>query len=88
MPDGGVEAYEESAEVTAETVDALAEGRGNAAALLTSATTGFAYLPTCPGTPTGVPTGTPVGTLPAVYDTTAHKIWVFDVAWKATAALA
>ncbi len=58
-----------------------------AAALATNATAGFQFLPTCAGTPSGTPT-TYTGRAAMVYDTTAHKIWVYDGgAWKATAAL-
>ena len=57
------------------------------AALATSATDGFVYLPTCAGTPTGVPTAN-TGTCAMVYDTTNNKIAVYNGAWKQTAALA
>jgi hypothetical protein len=61
---------------------------GAAGALATTATLGFLDMPTCAGTPTGVPTGVSTGKVAWVYDTSAHKIWVFDGgAWKATAAL-
>ncbi len=59
----------------------------NTAVVANAATTGFGYLPQVAGTPTGVPTGTPTGFSPVLYDTTAHKIWVYDAGWKATAAL-
>lgn len=58
----------------------------NAAALATNATDGFLYIPSCAGTPTGVPTGQ-TGTVALVYDTTNNKIYVYNGAWKATAAL-
>lgn len=63
-------------------------GAGNTAALATNATKGFGYAPTCAGAPTGTPVGTPTGYVPWVYDTTDHKIYVYDGGWKATAALA
>jgi len=58
-------------------------------ALLTTATDGFVFMQACPGTPTGVPTqwlgaGRQV---PFVYDTTNNIIYVYNGAWKATAAL-
>lgn len=56
------------------------------AALATNATDGFIYLPTCAGTPTGVPTAN-TGRVPWVYDTTNDKIYIYNGAWKATAAL-
>jgi hypothetical protein len=61
-------------------------GGNNGAALATSATDGFLYLPTCAGTPTGVPTSY-TGRVAALFDTTANKIWVYDGAWLQTAAL-
>lgn len=57
------------------------------AALSTSATAGFIYMPSCAGTPTGTPT-THTGTVPFVYDTTNNKICVYNGgAWKKTVAL-
>jgi hypothetical protein len=63
-------------------------GALNTAALATTATAGHFKMPTCAGTPTGVPADGVTGFASAVYDTTAHKIWVYDAGWKATAALA
>ena len=51
------------------------------AALATTATDGFLYLPTCAGVPTGVPT-TRTGTAPIVIDTTDNKIYVYNGGWK------
>jgi hypothetical protein len=56
------------------------------AALATTATSGFLYVPTCAGTPTGTPAGF-TGTVPIVFDTTNNKIYVYDGAWLSTAAL-
>lgn len=53
----------------------------NTAAIGTTATDGFLYIPTCAGAPTGVPT-THTGTVAIVWDTTNHKFWVYDTAWK------
>lgn len=51
-------------------------------ALATTATTGFAFLPTCAGPPTGVPLAKP-GFAPAVVDTTNHKLWIYvGGSWK------
>jgi hypothetical protein len=47
------------------------------AALATSATDGFLYVPTCAGTPTGTPT-THTGTAPIIVDTTNHKLYFFS----------
>lgn len=58
------------------------------AILATTATTGFMYMPTCAGTPTGTPVAQ-TGTVPWVYDTTNHKICVYEGGtWKKTVALA
>ncbi len=54
------------------------------AALATTATDGFLYIPTCAGTPTGVPTAY-TGLAPMVYDTTGNKLWVYNGAWKGVA---
>ncbi len=54
------------------------------AALATTATDGFLYIPTCAGTPTGVPT-TYTGRVPIVYDTTGNKLWIYNGAWKSVA---
>ena len=53
----------------------------------TTATAGFIFLPKVAGAPTGVPANVPTGFIAACYDTTDHKIYVYDGAWKATAAL-
>lgn len=51
-------------------------------ALATGATTGFLYPRTCAGTPTGTPASIPSGSAPAVYDTTANKLWVYNGSWR------
>jgi hypothetical protein len=73
---------------TALTTTTLIAGAGNTATLANAATSGFAFLPKVNGTPTGVPAAVPAGYLASVYDYSAHKIWVYDAGWKATAALA
>lgn len=45
------------------------------AAIATTATDGFLYIPTMAGTPTGNSTDYP-GMLPIVYDTSANKLWI------------
>lgn len=70
------------------TVSAAGDVVIGAAALATNATAGFFWVDTCAGTPTGVPSGTFAGRVPMIYDTTNHKIAVYDGgAWKQTAAL-
>jgi hypothetical protein len=51
------------------------------AAIATNATDGFLYIPSCAGTPTGTPS-TQTGTVPMVYDTTNHKLYIYDSGWK------
>lgn len=67
-------------------IDASGNKLLGTAALATNATTGFVYLPSSAGTPTGVPTAV-TGMVPLHYDTTNNKIYVYNGAWKATAAL-
>jgi hypothetical protein len=51
------------------------------AALATTATDGFLYIPTCAGAPTGVPTAQ-TGTVPIVFDTTDKRLYVYEsAAW-------
>lgn len=50
------------------------------AALATTATDGFLYIPTCAGTPTGVPTAY-TGRAPLIFDTSANKLWAYDGGW-------
>lgn len=52
------------------------------AALATSATDGFLYVPTCAGTPTGAPTAK-TGTAPIVIDSTNNKLYFYSGgAWR------
>ena len=54
----------------------------NTAALATTATNGFLYVPTCAGTPTGTPT-TYTGRAPIVVDTTNNKLYFYSGgAWR------
>lgn len=57
---------------------------GAGSALATTATDGFLYMPSGAGAPTGVPTAQ-TGTVPFYYDTTTHKIWIYDAGWKGVA---
>jgi len=50
---------------------------GASAALATTATDGFLYVPTCAGTPTGTPTAI-TGMAPIVVDTTNHKLYFYS----------
>jgi hypothetical protein len=63
------------------TVPALGGLVVGAAAIATNATDGFLYIPTCAGTPTAVPT-TQTGTMAMVFDTTNHKLYLYDGSWK------
>ena len=51
------------------------------AALATTVTDGFFYIPTCAGAPTGVPT-TKTGRIPMVYDSTNNKFYMYNGGWK------
>lgn len=51
------------------------------AALATTATAGFLYLPTAPGVPTGVPTAY-AGRVATVYDTANNKLCIYSGAWR------
>ena len=56
---------------------------GTQAALATTATAGFLYLPTCAGVPTGAPTAI-TGKVPMVVDTTNNRIYIYlGGAWVA-----
>jgi hypothetical protein len=53
------------------------------AAISTTATDGFLYIPTCAGTPTGTPT-TKTGLAPMVIDSTNNKMYIYSGgAWRA-----
>ncbi len=58
-------------------VDRLGAGT---AALDTTATDGFAYVPSCAGPPTGTPI-VKAGLLPIVIDSTNHKLYFFSGSW-------
>ena len=51
------------------------------AAVATTATDGFLYIPSCAGAPTGVPS-TYTGQLPIVYDSTNNKLYLYNGSWK------
>jgi hypothetical protein len=53
---------------------------GRQSALATNATDGFAYIPTCAGTPTGTPTAY-TGKVAMVFDTTNNKLYIYDGGW-------
>jgi hypothetical protein len=64
---------------------AIGSGAIGAGLLATTAQTGFGFLPTCAGAPTGVPIAKP-GFVPAVFDTTNRKLWVYSGgAWRGVA---
>ncbi len=51
------------------------------AAIATSATTGFLYIPSCNGTPIGTPVSF-TGRVPMVYDTSVNKFYIYNGGWK------
>lgn len=54
----------------------------NSGAIATTATDGFLYIPTCPGTPTGTPTDF-TGRSPIVIDSTNNKLYFYSGgAWR------
>lgn len=59
---------------------------GGGSQIATNATVGFMYIPSCNGTPTGIPTryavGSSTGHYPVVYDTSGHKLWLYDGLWR------
>lgn len=61
-------------------VSSLGNVAVGSAALATTATDGFFYIPTCAGTPTGVPTT--VSGVPMIYDTSANKFWIYNGSWR------
>ncbi len=67
-----------------------ADANGNVvvgtAALATNAANGFFYIPSSAGAPTGTPTAF-TGRVPLHYDSTNHKLYIYNGGWLATAAL-
>lgn len=70
-----------SALATCLTMDDLGNVVVGNAALATTATAGFLYIPTCAGVPTGVPTAF-TGRVPMVYDSTNDKLYLYRSGWK------
>lgn len=58
-------------------IDNAGNVRIGTAALATTATNGFLYVPTCAGVPTGVPTAV-TGLAPIVIDTTNNKLYFYS----------
>jgi hypothetical protein len=51
------------------------------AALATTATDGFLYIPSCAGPPTGTPTSF-TGRVPMIYDSTNERFYIYDGSWR------
>ncbi len=62
-------------------IDNLGNWVVGTAALNTTATDGFLYVPTCAGTPSGVPT-TKTGMIPIIIDSTNDKLYFYRGGWK------
>lgn len=63
-------------------IDSNGNVRVGTAALATTATNGFLYVPTCAGAPTGVPTAI-TGLAPIVIDSTNNKLYFYSGgAWR------
>lgn len=63
-------------------IDSAGNVRIGTAALATTATNGFLYVPTCAGAPTGVPTAI-TGLAPIIIDTTNNKLYFYSSnAWR------
>lgn len=54
------------------------------AALATTATDGFLYIPTCAGTPTGTPSSY-AGRVAMVFDSTNNRLYIYDGGWISAA---
>jgi hypothetical protein len=61
--------------------DSLGNVSIGTAAIATTATDGFLYITSCAGPPTGVPTAK-TGRWPLVIDSTNHKLYFYDGAWR------
>jgi len=69
---------------TALSIDSLENVAIGNAALGTTATDGFLYVPTCAGVPTGTPT-TKTGRVALIFDTTNNDLYVYDGSWISVA---
>jgi len=66
------------------TVFAVKDGGSSvfgSAALLTTATDGFPYIPSCPGLPTGVATAN-TGRIPIVIDSSNNRMYFYNSGWQ------
>lgn len=61
-------------------IDPLGNVVVNTAAIATTATDGFLYIPSTAGTPTGTPTSY-TGRIPMVFDSTNNLLYMYDGSW-------
>ena len=57
---------------------------GETVALVTTATDGFVYIPTCSGNPSGTPTSK-TGKVPMVYNTSNNTLHIYNGSWRSVA---
>lgn len=69
---------------TAISIDSAQNVSINTAAIATTATDGFLYIPSCAGAPTGTPTAK-TGLTPMVYDSTNNHFYIYNGGWKSVA---